>query len=76
MDLVNSHGVFALNRKDITTPIRMAAFGHAANAEEAMAVAAEMQSADSLGTHPLCTVGDFMDTLRDRNKRLKERKPK
>ncbi len=70
MDLVNAHGVFALDPGHLTAPSRMAAFGHCSNAREAMAVATEMtETAEGLSGHKLCRVGDFMDALATRNRR-------
>jgi hypothetical protein len=73
MDLVNAHGVFALDPNHITTPIRMAAFAHCANAREAREIAAETLETLKLSGHPLIRVGDFMEALAANNKR---RKPK
>ena len=71
MDLANAHGVFALDPRNLTTPIRMAAFGHCANARTAMEVAAEMDNSavERISGHAICTVGDFMEGLGAYNNR-------
>lgn len=76
MDLVNAHGVFSLDPNHFTTPIRIAAWAHCANAREAMSVATEMEAAARLSGHTICRVGDFMEALAERAKRERERKAK
>jgi len=66
IDEARQQGVFALNPTWITTPIRMAAFAQAANAREAKEIAAEIDDAVKLGTHQVCTVGEFFGQMRSR----------
>jgi len=73
MDLVNAHGVFAVDPNHLTTPIRMAAIGHCANPREAMAIAAEVDDPLQVSGHTFCTVGEFMEAARRRQKRTKPR---
>lgn len=76
MDLVNAHGIYSLSPDDFTTPIRMAAFVHCANAKAAMQVVAEMgDTAERLSGHAVFRVGDFMDALAAKNARDRKVRP-